>query len=114
MDETQAVKAVVLGALTAAVGLWGWSIKRWIVRVDQTLEAIQKDFADLKTRSAVADERQSSLVGGIDMLRESVSSTDKAVGALEKTVHKVWAVLEAKKLVDARYSDDVIKGRRGG
>lgn len=113
MDEIAVVKAVVLGALTAAVGLWGWSIKRWIVRVDQTLEAIGKDFADLKTRAAVADERQSNLVGGIDMLRESVSSTDKAVGALEKTVHKMWSVLETKKLVDQRYSDDTLKGRRG-
>jgi hypothetical protein len=112
MGEAE-IKAVVLAALTAGASLWGWSIRRWIVKVDQLLEAIQKDLAELKLRGAVADERQSNLVGGIDMLRESVSSTDKAVGSLTSTVGKLWAVLEAKKLVDTRYSDEAMKGRRG-
>lgn len=112
MGEAE-IKAAVVAVLTGGASLFAWSVKRWVSRIEASLERIGKDLGELKLTHAVSAERHAHLVGGIDVLRESVSSTNQSVGTLSTSVEKLWAVLAAKKLVEPRLSDDVLKGRRG-
>lgn len=100
----------MLMALVAplAVAAASWVLRRWVTRVDARLEAIGSQMGDLKLKAAVAEERYAGLLGALDEFRRAAMQTTKDVGRLAGAVDKLWAVLQAKGLVDVRVSDTVL------
>lgn len=77
------------------------------------MEILQHDLSDLKTYKVVAEERFAYVRGADDVLREAVSRTSKDVGALTRAVDKMWIVLQAKGLIETRFSDEATKSQAG-
>lgn len=86
-----------------------WQFKRWVSQVETKLDTLNQTIAQLQTSKAVADERQAHLMGGMELLRGSVDSTSRMVGAMTGSVQKLWLVLQAKGVVEAQHSDQVLK-----
>lgn len=112
-EETKILVAASVSGLSAGASLWAWVIRRWIQKVDSRFDSLSQTISDLKTHSAVRDERLAHLLGALDMLRESIASTTKDVGHLAATVAKMFAVLEAKGVIEQRFSDEVCRNKVG-
>lgn len=104
---------LLLAVLASGAAAIGWFLRRWVAQVDEQLKAMHASNHDLKTRWAVNEERFAHLMGAIDVLREACSSTTKDVGALTGAVQRMFSVLEAKGMVEGRYSDGVLSRAKG-
>lgn len=98
----------IASLLAGPLAIWAWLLRRWIAKVD----ALHKDVATLEKHAAVRDERFTHLVGALDMLRKTIQDQSVNIGAITAAVEKMWIVLQAKGLVEARHSDDVLAIKR--
>lgn len=102
------IVAALISIFSISLSIWAWTLRRWVSKVDQ----LHKDVAALAVTAAVRDERMTHLVGALEVLRKTVQDQAASIGVLKMTVDKMWIILEAKGLVEARYSDGELSAVR--
>ena len=112
LDDPQTLAttlAAILSGVTAAGGAFAtWAIKRWISKTDQKLEYLADVVFDLKTKSAISQERYDSSMGAMSMLRESIQDSNQATGILKASVDKIWTILQIKGVITPQASDQIV------
>jgi len=114
MNVTIDIGDVILTLLGIGGSIVVYMLKRWMDRVEAGLKSLAAEVVELKVQSGKTTTEQSHLLGGLDLMRRSVSSTDKAVGKLAGAVDKLWDVLNAKGLIKPRSSDGILGKVEGG
>ncbi len=103
LDE-KLIAPFLVTAFSLIVAAWAWLLRRWVTKADQ----LHKDVDQLRLQAAVRDERLTHLVGALEVLRRTVQDQAAANGVLAGAVEKMWIVLQAKGLIEARHSDEVL------
>lgn len=97
------------GGTLTTTGVIVLVLRRWVGKVEGRIDKLTEAQTAQLTINALMQERQSNLMGAMEILRKSNEATAKTVATLAASVQKMWLVMQAKGVVDPRHSDVVLK-----